>query len=158
MIRIVTLILIGAMFLSREGVLEAQETSSKLDAQAYEMYQQVLSPFCPGRSLNDCPSSKAHDLKDEMRQRLEQGVPPQEIIEEVFARFGDQYRAVPHYTGFGKLVWWVPLSFVAIGALLIVLLARGKQRKDAETKAPRVSPLSDEQRRAIESELESFEG
>lgn len=146
------------MFLSREGVLEAQEASSQLDAQAYEMYQQVLSPFCPGRSLNDCPSSKAHDLKEEMRQRLEQGVPPEEIIEEVFTRFGDQYRAVPHYAGFGKLVWWVPLSFVALGALLIVLLARGKQRKNTGAKVPSISPLSDEQRRAIESELESFEG
>ena len=85
---------------------------------AAEMYQQVLSPFCPGRSLNDCPSSKAQELKTEMLVKLQSGVQEQEVLEGVFAKFGDQYRAIPKGEGFGRLVWLVPGVFVCAGLAL----------------------------------------
>ena len=143
--------LVGAVRVS------ADERSQKLDKQAYELYQQVFSPFCPGRSLNDCPSSRAHELKLEMRQKLEDGVPPQTVLEEVFARFGDQYRAVPSYSGVGKLVWWVPLGFVCLGLLaaLGVVLSR---KKSGSGRSSSVEPvLNDELRAQIERELSSFD-
>ncbi len=149
---------LGMLLVCSSVELQAQDANSALDARAYDMYQQVLSPFCPGRSLNDCPSSKAHELKLEMRQRLEQGAEPEEIIEEVFARFGEQYRAVPNYAGFGKLVWWVPLGFVIIGLGLIVLLARGKRRAPTVPGSKDNVAMSDEVRRTIERELESLDG
>jgi cytochrome c-type biogenesis protein CcmH len=148
---------LGMLLVCSSAELQAQDANSALDARAYDMYQQVLSPFCPGRSLNDCPSSKAHELKLEMRQRLEQGAEPEEIIEEVFARFGEQYRAVPSYAGFGKLVWWVPLGFVTVGIGLIALLARGKRRAPAAQRSQDNVAMSDEVRRAIERELESLD-
>lgn len=85
---------------------------------AADMYQQVLSPFCPGRSLNDCPSSKAQELKTEMLVQLQSGVQEQEVLEGVFAKFGDQYRAIPKGEGFGRLVWLVPGVFVCAGLML----------------------------------------
>jgi cytochrome c-type biogenesis protein CcmH len=97
-----------------------------------ELYQQVFSPFCPGRSLNDCPSSKAQDLKLEMRKQLEGGMTPEQVLEGVFSKFGDQYRAVPRYDGFGKLVWWAPLGFIILGALLALSIARGRRSRAAQ--------------------------
>jgi cytochrome c-type biogenesis protein CcmH len=102
---------------------------SALDKRAAELYQQVFSPFCPGRSLNDCPSSKAQDLKTEMRQQLEQGLAPEQVLEQVINKYGEQYRAVPRYAGFGRLVWWAPIGFLLIGALMAFLVARGRRAK-----------------------------
>lgn len=135
----------------------ADERSEQLDKQAYELYQQVFSPFCPGRSLNDCPSSKAHELKLDMRQKLQEGVPPQTVLEEVFAKFGDQYRAVPSYSGVGKLVWWVPLGFVFVGLLaaLGVVLSRKKNGSRRESSVEPI--LNDEMRDQIERELSSID-
>lgn len=106
----------------------ADPGSEALDNKSYEMYQQVFSPFCPGRSLNDCPSSKAQELKAEMRQKLEQGTAPEIILEGVFAQFGDKYRAVPVFEGFGRMVWIAPFGFVVIGLIgaIIVVLRRKK--------------------------------
>jgi cytochrome c-type biogenesis protein CcmH/NrfF len=142
--------------------VEADERSELLDKQSYELYQQVFSPFCPGRSLNDCPSSKAHELKIEMRAQLENGVPPQTILEGVFAKFGEKYRAVPAYQGFGKLVWWVPFGFVALGlAIACGLVARRGKRGSAEKSpassanfTPQISPDIQAQ---IERELSSLD-
>lgn len=135
----------------------ADERSEMLDKQAYELYQQVFSPFCPGRSLNDCPSSKAHELKDEMRGKLEQGVPPQAILDEVFARFGDQYRAVPTYQGFGKLVWWAPIGFLAIGLLVAILVVLGRRRGEPVRPREGKPALSDSVQAEIDRELSSFD-
>ncbi len=129
----------------------AQVSSDELDRRSVQVYQQVLSPFCPGRSLNDCPSSKAHDLKLEMRQRLEQGVAPEVVVEDVVRRFGEQYRAVPQNAGFGKLVWLVPLAFLIGGAVLALLLARGRRTEVSSGK------ISDDLKKEIETELAGME-
>jgi len=146
----------------------AQSANEALERKANELYQQVFSPFCPGRSLNDCPSSKAHDLKLEMRQKLEQGVAPEVILEQVFSQYGDQYRAVPPYEGVGKLVWWAPCIFLLIGAGVALNLARGRRlrvtavdqrlssgdKRDGSSVSLKGEPvLSDELRQQIESEL-----
>jgi cytochrome c-type biogenesis protein CcmH/NrfF len=142
--------------------VEADERSELLDRQSYELYQQVFSPFCPGRSLNDCPSSKAHELKLEMRAQLENGVPPQTILEGVFAKFGEKYRAVPAYKGFGKLVWWVPFGFVALGLATASGLVLRRRKQDASARpSPSstngASPISADIEAQIERELSALD-
>ena len=128
------MIILVCVVASAAPSLRADERTELLDKQSYELYQQVFSPFCPGRSLNDCPSSKAHELKLEMRAQLESGVPPQTILDGVFAKFGEKYRAVPAYQGFGRLVWWVPFGFVALGLAIAcgLVVRRGKQDRSAK--------------------------
>ena len=142
----------------------AQTSSEDLDRKAYDLYQQVFSPFCAGRSLNDCPSSKAHELKAEMRKKLEQGIPPEVVLEDVFAQFGDQYRAVPAYQGFGRLVWWVPVGFVLVGAVVALVIARGRRivqqsgpQKGGEMAHSPSGSEQDELRKQIERELAALD-
>jgi len=161
MIRRALLSLICFLFVgSLQG--RADERKEALDRQSYELYQQVFSPFCPGRSLNDCPSSKAHELKLEMRAQLENGVPPQTILEGVFAKFGEKYRAVPAYQGFGKLVWWVPLGFVLIGLVAAgaLVVRRGRREVGARTLASSTSAkphISADIQAQLERELSELE-
>ncbi|MEY4669232.1 MAG: Cytochrome biosis protein [Pseudomonadota bacterium] len=139
------------------GSAQADERSEALDREATNLYQQVFSPFCPGRSLNDCPSSKAAELKDQMRAELEAGKAPEVILNEVFQKFGDQYRAVPQFSGVGMLVWIVPVAFVVIG--LIVAVGASIRRRKGNTTASGATPpdLSAEEERRIQEELSRLE-
>ncbi len=146
------------------GSALAQDLAHELDRKANEIYQQVFSPFCPGRSLNDCPSSKAHELKRDMRGKLEQGVPPEVVLEEVFQQYGNQYRAVPQYAGFGKLVWWAPALFLTLGLVVALVIARGKRVKGflataavVESSETSSAPVSPELKARIEAELARLE-
>jgi cytochrome c-type biogenesis protein CcmH len=135
----------------------ADERSEALDKEATTLYQQVFSPFCPGRSLNDCPSSKAGELKDEMRAQLEAGKSGEEVLQEVFQRYGDQYRAVPKFSGVGVLVWLVPVGFVTLGlAIAVALSIRRKTGADRQAVAP-AQRLSTEEERKIQEELAKIE-
>jgi cytochrome c-type biogenesis protein CcmH len=139
------------------SVAHADERSELLDRQATTLYQQVFSPFCPGRSLNDCPSSKAGELKDQMRAELEAGKAPEVILNEVFQKYGDQYRAVPQFSGVGMFVWLVPMAFVAIG-LMIAIGVSGRRKKRAGSDVVSNAPeLSAEEERRIEDELSRLE-
>lgn len=150
---VLIVLLVGA------GVLSARigNAQSDLDRQAYDLYQQVFSPFCPGRSLNDCPSAKAGDLKAQMRAQLEQGVPPEVILEGVFQSFGEKYRAIPPYAGFGKLVWWVPIGFFVIGAALVMLAARRRSGGSVVNSTDRVAPTDPLIQAEIDRELSSID-
>jgi cytochrome c-type biogenesis protein CcmH/NrfF len=97
-----------------------------------------------------------------MRSQLENGVPPQTILEGVFAKFGEKYRAVPAYQGFGKLVWWVPFGFVALGLAIAcgLVVRRGKHDKSAKPSSSSVTPssqISPDIQAQIERELSSLE-
>ncbi len=135
----------------------ADERTEALDKQSYEMYQQVFSPFCPGRSLNDCPSSKAHELKADMRAQLEQGVPPEQVLSQVFEKFGDKYRAVPTFEGFGRFAWLAPIAFLLLGAMVAMgVVFRRKKSGPAPQKAsdPAIPP---ELQRQIDDELSKLD-
>lgn len=132
------------------------------ERKAADMYQQVLSPFCPGRSLNDCPSSKAQELKTDMLVKLQSGAPQDVVLEEVFAKFGEQYRAVPRNEGFGRMVWLAPLLFIVLGAGVAWSISRRAPRKPLEApsvdQGPASTPgLSGSQMEELERELSSLE-
>jgi len=131
----------------------AQQGSEALDRQSYEMYQQVFSPFCPVRSLNDCPSSKAQDLKREMRAKLEAGVPQDEILSEVFARFGDKYRTVPLFEGIGKMVWIAPIAFALIGLAIAGGVVLRRKKGSPAPDSPSGTAIPEELQRRIDEEL-----
>ena len=140
--------------------LFAQEMSgAELDKSAYSVYQQIFSPFCPGRSLNDCPSSKAHDLKMELREQLASGVSEQEVLDEVFKKYGDKYRAIPQYAGFGKLVWWIPLGFILLGGAVVLARStgRGRDSHQGSRQSEETVSLSSEVEAQIEKELSSMD-
>jgi len=130
---------------------------STVEAQASQLYQEIMSPFCPGRSLNDCPSGKAHELKARILAELQAGKPREQVLDEVFKEFGEQYRAVPRYEGFGRVAWWAPVAFLLMGLSLAIFVVTKRNRSVAGAITPEGAPLSDDLQRRIEDELRHLE-
>jgi cytochrome c-type biogenesis protein CcmH len=141
------------------GVLPARadERSAALEKEATALYQGMLSPFCAGRSLNDCPSSKAQELKDEMRARLEAGESKDAILEDMITRYGEQYRAVPLFAGFGVFVWVVPIGFVLVGLTVAVLVSSGRKKSEQAPLSANHSPASEDAVKKLQQELASLD-
>lgn len=131
----------------------ADGRSPELEKEATALYQGMLSPFCAGRSLNDCPSSKAQELKDEMRARLEAGESKDVILEDMITRYGEQYRAVPLFSGFGVFVWVVPIGFVLVGLTVAVLVSSGRKKSEKERPQVGQAAVSDDVAKKLKEEL-----
>jgi cytochrome c-type biogenesis protein CcmH/NrfF len=75
-------------------------------------------------------------------------------LNEIFARFGDQYRAVPRFQGVGVLVWLAPIGFLLVGLLIALFLSTSRKKRSSEERSSAgLVSLTEEDRRRIEEEL-----
>lgn len=111
----------------------AQTSQDQIDQQANQVFMSVMSPYCPGRLLSNCPSSAATELKNKIKDSLKDGASPETLIEDLVMQFGPQSRAAPSNTGFGLLAWLVPLIFLALGAFFIYFWLRANQGRTVDT-------------------------
>ena len=81
---------------------------------ANRLFGTLMSPFCPGLTLANCPSVYAETLRVSVRERLDAGEPPEQVVESLVAVFGEGIRGAPRSRGLGLLLWTLP--FIALGA------------------------------------------
>lgn len=82
-----TVLLITSPVLADESKKIAGE--AKIDREAAELFDSVMSPYCPGRTLSACPSDKARELREELRESLAKGEDPAKLKDNVLKQFGD---------------------------------------------------------------------
>lgn len=114
------------------ATVSAQPRDPAVEAQT--IFRSVMSPYCPGLLLADCPSPAAFELRADILRRLEAGEPASDIERDLYRRFGDAIRAVPPATGWGRLLWIAPAIGLALSlAALLWFLAHSR----AEDEPPR---------------------
>lgn len=84
--------------------------------------QTLMSPFCPGRTLEACPSPEAKKLRKEILVSALLGKGKDQIQEELISIYGYEILGTPEVGGFGLLGWAMPLLFLVIGLGMIVRL------------------------------------
>ena len=97
--------------------------------------QEVMSPYCPGVTLHDCPSSSAQEMREEIAAWARAGMTKSEIIGRLEDEFGSSIRAVPRGTG-GLFAWLLPAGALAAGFAAAWVLARRWSRRRPEVAAP----------------------
>lgn len=134
------------------------QTDQPLNRDARDIFETVMSPYCPGRTISNCPSPQADELRATIKQQLAAGETPEDIKEELYAVFGDELRTVPRARGFGLLAWIVPgLGFLAGGWAIVSWMRRtGAYRLEAARSASvELDAESDARLKAAMAELES---
>jgi cytochrome c-type biogenesis protein CcmH/NrfF len=113
----------------------------------------VMSPFCPGVTLHDCPSGRADELRLEIQRWAAAGMDEQAILARLEREYGPAVRAAPPAEGAGWLAWLLPgLALAGGGILAWRTLARWTSAPGAPT-AGQIEATPAERRR-LEAELE----
>ncbi len=138
----------------------AQDTASQdaaaVETKASQIFNTVMSPFCPGRLLANCPSTAAHDLQDEIRKQLHEGTSVEDITAALYARYGDEIRSAPEATGFGLLAWTIPgVFFLVVGIALMVWIR--KTTRGGEIVVEPTVRLDAESAKLLEEEMSRVE-
>ncbi|MEC8992915.1 MAG: cytochrome c-type biogenesis protein CcmH [Candidatus Latescibacterota bacterium] len=93
------------------ALVSAQEATVDVEEEARALFTSIMSPYCPGSLLNECPSSQAAVLREDIRKRLSAGDTREQIEIDLIATYGEEILASPPFSGFGVLSW---LGAVAI--------------------------------------------
>jgi cytochrome c-type biogenesis protein CcmH/NrfF len=112
-----------------------------------------MSPYCPGRSLSDCPSPQAADLREWIVEQEEAGASRSEVEKELFRVFGERILQAPRAEGMGLLAYLIPAAaFAAGGALVVVFLRRQRPAVQGAEPAP-AAAVDAELERMLEEEI-----
>lgn len=132
----------------------AAQQPGVVDDQARHIYMELMSPFCPGLSLAACQSSKAAELREEIRERLAAGETREEIIDSIVEKYGERVLATPPNKGFGRFAWLAPIGVGMFGLILVLILLRyfARARAHRSDETPEIDPAM---RERIEREVHS---
>ncbi|CAN5716118.1 hypothetical protein BH23GEM11_BH23GEM11_10250 [soil metagenome] len=93
---------------------EGVEGTYRPHPEAEKAVSRLLSPFCPGLMLTQCPAQASQILRDSMHAMALEGWNAEALEAWMLGNHGEEYRAVPQRSGTGLLAWlFPPLALLA---------------------------------------------
>ena len=126
-----------------------------------ELSNELMSPYCPGRTIASCPSVNARKLEDDILAQAKEGKTREEIEQQLVDRFGTEivgYRPPPAVLYGSIIVGVVALVMLALAARRWVRRPRvvhgpEGEKSNRDGKAPSAAELD-----ALEDALDAEDG
>jgi cytochrome c-type biogenesis protein CcmH/NrfF len=99
---------------------------------ARELANELMSPYCPGRTISSCPSEQARKLEDWMLEQADAGRGKAEIETALVERFGREKLG----SRTDPVVVWGSIGAAVVGGLALVAAARRWRRGAAPPPSP----------------------
>ena len=139
---------LGAAVLAASTGSAMGQQSRQIEKDANEIYNTVMSPFCPGRLLANCPSTQAADLRESVKEQLAAGATKDEVLEGLYAVWGEEILGAPR----GPVAWMVPIGVLVLGALLL-LVWLGRTGRHMRAAEPQPTALDTGAEQRLQAEL-----
>jgi cytochrome c-type biogenesis protein CcmH len=120
---------------------------------ANDIASKVVSPYCPGVTLHDCPSAAAVELRTKIQSWLEGGMSKATVLDRLENEYGTTINAAPPAKGAGLWAYALPIIAVLAGLTVVALVTRRWTKKGEGREPP---ALTGEERSRLESELSAF--
>ncbi len=148
------IIALATLMLAFPVLASEVQTNQFEDPELQQRYQtltrELRCPLCQNENIAESGAPIANDMRREVHRRLEQGQTDEEITSALVDRFGDFVRYRPEFSVRTWLLWVGPFVAVAIGILVVIVLAMRARRRQPTTEE---APLSEEERRRVEKWL-----
>lgn len=120
----VSLLLLAAASFAIDASKEFDDPA--LQARYEKIIAEVRCMQCQNESLKDSEAFLAVDLRREIRRLLSEGKSDAQIYDFLVARYGEFALYRPRLGGKTLVLWIAPLLLLAIGAVVIVKVVRGR--------------------------------
>jgi cytochrome c-type biogenesis protein CcmH len=124
--------------------------------QATLLAAELRCPVCQNLSVGDSPSEMANQMRELIREKLQQGESPDQIRAYFVSRYGEWILLAPKRQGFNWVAWLLPFGAILVGGGVIGWVVR---RGAARSRAPRqeaLQPLDPHYARRLEAELKEW--
>jgi cytochrome c-type biogenesis protein CcmH len=100
-----------------------------------EVASELRCVVCQNLSVADSPSDLAKEMRNLVREQVEQGKSREEILTYFTSRYGEFVLLSPTRRGFNLLVWTLPFAAIILGAGGVYLVVRRWTRQQADEPA-----------------------
>jgi cytochrome c-type biogenesis protein CcmH/NrfF len=108
-------ILVAVLSFALLGWAGSAGASGDADGWSYRLAHELMSPFCPGRTLSACTSGQAAELRQWIVMQEAAGTSRDEVVAILEQRFGDVIRSRPEAEGWGMAAWLLPVVAALAG-------------------------------------------
>lgn len=116
-------------------------SDAEVQRKAQSIARQTMSPFCPGRTLSDCPSEAAAQWRREIYQMVARGESAQQIQQELERRAGGDLSGSPHReAGYGLSIGLAAAAVAVLFGLLRWVRGRKPDTEEAPAKTDDGAP------------------
>jgi len=126
--------------------LASAVSAQTLDDRVYAVARQLMCPVCQGQTVAESDSALAGEMKVIIRQKLEAGETPDQILHYFVGQFGDSVLAEPRPRGAAFILYLAPPLGLAAGVAIAVAAIRrwrGRAaRLDSNPDSPARPPTS----------------
>jgi cytochrome c-type biogenesis protein CcmH/NrfF len=126
MLRVATLLLCWSALGCTGAPTQERPIESR---QVQAIVRNTASPFCPGKTLDTCPSPKAGEWRRDIREWVGAGVPEPEIRSRLQARVPEFDLSIPPV----KSGWVIPVIAVALSTWWLIAMGRRFRGRHART-------------------------
>ena len=88
--------------------LASAASAQTLDDRVYAVARQLMCPVCQGQTVAESDSALARDMKAIIRQKLEAGETPNQILRYFVGQFGESVLAEPRPRGAAVILYLAP--------------------------------------------------
>lgn len=140
------------------AVLLTASPAKAQDTREQELSSALMSPFCPGLLLVNCPSPNARTLRVEIAGRFARGESRGQIEDDLIDRYGASILGSPRPVGLGLLAWLLPgMTGLLTLSLAGIAVRRAVSRGETSQPAHRQAPLDPRAATRLEEELERLD-
>ena len=115
------------------GLWPTDQATTDPEARAYNLAVRLKCPICAGESLAGSQTDLAKNLRLRIDEEIAAGSTDEEIVAIFVANYGEQVLLDPPRSGWGIVLWAVPLGIAVVGGIAVYGLRR-KDRDDAEVR------------------------
>ncbi|HEX9868554.1 MAG TPA: cytochrome c-type biogenesis protein CcmH [Candidatus Tectomicrobia bacterium] len=113
----------------------------ELDEQVRSVAAQLRCPVCQNLAVADSPSETAQQMRGVIRDQLQAGKTPEEVLAYFRSKYGDWILLSPRPQGLNLLVWLGPFAGVAAGLAVAVRAVRRWARRLRFRERPATDPM-----------------
>lgn len=114
-----------------------------LSPEALSIANSLNCPVCQGESVRDSNAQLAHDIRQLIQQKLDQGESRQQIMDYFVNRYGVTILRQPPKHGFSLALWWIPVGALAAGLLILGGFVTQRRRSVLAAAESEPSPVDD---------------
>jgi len=128
-------VLLAAVLLT--AVLPGRAAGARsLDDRVYAVARQLMCPVCAGQTVAESDAAVAREMRGIIREKLEAGETPDQILRFFVGQFGESVLAEPPRRGVSLLLYVGPLAAVIAGLAVAVTVIRRRTRPSGLLREP----------------------
>ena len=116
---------------AQAGEAQPAAADPQLEKRVMEVSQELRCLVCQNQTIADSSAPLAVDLRGQVREKLEQGMTQDQIIDYMVERYGEFVRYRPAMTAKTVVLWFGPALALFIAVVMLVRRLRVRHRAAA---------------------------